>query len=309
MQAKCTRLQTERQSIFSLSSAIARCSPVLNNTDMRKQCREKKEPFPPFTALVLAGRRGPTDPVAQNKGYSHKVLVPLAGVPMLVRVIRSLRALPRIAKTVISIDDPAPLNDLTELSALVEAGVLSFHQSGCSPAGSVFRYLERLPVGEPLLVATADHPLLTPEMLDYFCVATEKNGAEVTVGVVAASLFCARYPTSKRTFIRLRDDGFCGTNLFAFRGPRAAAAAQFWVHAGQFRKRPWRLVSTFGISALVLFALRRLDLQAAVRRASDRLELRLSAVPMPFAECAIDVDNLDDFTLASRILDEREKGK
>jgi hypothetical protein len=29
---------------------------------------------------------------------------------------------------------------------------------------------------------------------------------------------------------------------------------------------------------------------------------------MPFAECAIDVDTLDDLTLASRILGEREKG-
>jgi hypothetical protein len=145
-------------------------------------------------------------------------------------------------------------------------------------------------------------------MIDYFCLATERNGADVTVGVVAASLFQAYYPASKRTFIQLRDEGFCGTNLFAFRGPQAAAAAKFWVHAGQFRKRPWRLVSTFGVTALVLFALRRLDLQAAIRRASDRLGVCIRVVPMPFAECAIDVDNLDDLTLASRILDEREKG-
>jgi GTP:adenosylcobinamide-phosphate guanylyltransferase len=261
-----------------------------------------------FTALVLAGRRGPTDPIAQNTGCSHKALVPVVGVPMLVRVIRSLRAAPRITKIVISIDDPAPLNTLPELSALEESGVLSFHQSGRSPAESVFQYLERLPVGEPLLVVTADHPLLTPEMIDYFCLATEKNGTDVTVGVVVASVFQARYPASKRTFIRLRDEGFCGTNLFAFRGSQAAAAARFWVRAGQFRKRPWRLVSEFGLLNLALFAVGWFDLDAAVQRASQVIGVRVGVVQMPFAECAIDVDTLDDLTLASRILEEREKG-
>ena len=60
-----------------------------------------------FTTLVLAGRRGPTDPVAQAAGCSHKALVPIAGVPMLVRVLRELRAVPHVKQIAVSIDDPA----------------------------------------------------------------------------------------------------------------------------------------------------------------------------------------------------------
>ncbi|MEW6298092.1 MAG: nucleotidyltransferase family protein [Thermodesulfobacteriota bacterium] len=259
-----------------------------------------------FTALVLAGSRGPQDPLARALGGTCKALIPVAGVPMLVRVVRSVSAAPRVAKIVVSSDDPASLSALPELAALVESGVLGFHHSRRSPAESVVDYVTRLSRGEPLLVTTADHPLLTAEMVDYFCVAAHESGAEVAAGVMAASLFSACYPESRRTFIRLRGEGFCGTNLFSLHTPRAVAAAQFWSHAGQFRKRPWRLVSTFGLSTLALFALRRLDLHAAVARVSQILGVRVAAVRMPFAECAIDVDNEADLALATRILRTRE---
>ena len=39
------------------------------------------------------------------------------------------------------------------------------------------------------------------EMAEYFCTAVAASEADVVVGVVAASLFRARYPESKRSFI------------------------------------------------------------------------------------------------------------
>ena len=43
-----------------------------------------------LTVLVLAGRRGPSEPLAQAAGCSHKALMPIRGIPMLSRVLRSL---------------------------------------------------------------------------------------------------------------------------------------------------------------------------------------------------------------------------
>lgn len=255
---------------------------------------------------MLAGRRGPTDLFAQGAGHSHKALVPVAGVPMLVRVVQSLRAAREIHKIAISIDDPAILHSLGELRDLVDCGILSFHTSQRSPSRSVLDYWQNLPAGESLLITTADHPLLTAEMINHFCSAATHSDADVILGIVSATLFRARYPQSKRTFIRLRGESFCGTNLFALRGPQAGTAVQFWTRAEQFRKQPWRLASVFGPLNLALFALRRFDLAAAVRRASQVIGARIAVVPMPFAECAIDVDSLGDLATASRILGERE---
>lgn len=259
-----------------------------------------------FTALVLAGRRGPTDPVAQAAGCSHKALVPIAGIPMLARVLRELRAVPQVKQIAVSIDDPSILDSIAELRSLVESGVIHVHPSGPSPAASVLAYFQSLSPQEPLLVTTADHPLLTTEMLTYFCTAVAESDADVAAGVMAASVFRTKYPHSKRSFIPLRDESFCGTNLFALCTLQAASAAQFWRHAGQFRKRPWRLMSTFGLTNLLLLALKRLDLAAAIPRASRVLGARVAVVQMPFPECAIDVDNLDDFAMATQILTARE---
>jgi CMP-N-acetylneuraminic acid synthetase len=258
----------------------------------------------------LAGRRGATDPVAHYAGVSHKILVPIVGVPMIVRVVRSLRAVPSIKRIVLSLDDPTILDGLAEIRPLIDAGILRVHHTqGRSPSESVLQYFTSRTVHEPLIVTTADHPLLTAEMAEHFCAAVVANEADVVVGVVAESFFRTCYPESKRSFIPLRGESFCGTNLFALRTPRAAAAAAFWHHAGQFRKRPWRLISTFGLMTLVLLILRRLDLAAAIPRVARVLGASIDVVQMPFAECAIDVDNLNDLEMASRILGQREQGR
>ena len=259
-----------------------------------------------FTALILAGRRGPTDPVAQSAGCSHKILVPVVNVPMIIRVLRALDAATCIDRIVVSTDAPMLLENFGAIRKLVEAGALEFHTSADSPAASVLEYFQHHPESIPLLVTTADHPLLTPAIVEHFCAEASRSGADVVAGLVAKSLFRTQYPQSKRSFIPLRGDSFCGTNLFALCTPQATAAVRFWAYAGQFRKRPWRLVRTFGLMNFLLLATKRLDLTAALPRVSRVLGVRAAAISMPFVECAIDVDNLDDLATVTRILSERE---
>lgn len=249
-----------------------------------------------FDALVLAGSRGPTDPLAQHQGVKHRALLDIEGVPMLLRVVRTLRAADRIDRVAVSIDDPAALSAVPELA---DAEV---HPSLSSPSRSVLDVLERRADADKLLVTTADHPLLTPVIVDHFAAADDGCQADVLVGVVARSLLRERFPGSTRTWLPLRGDRYTGANLFAFRTPEARRAAHFWVRAERFRKRPWRLASVFGPSTLLAFALRRLDLDAALERVSHAMQVRVEAVRLPFAEAAIDVDRPSDLALVTRIL-------
>ncbi len=252
--------------------------------------------LPPVTALVLAGRRGPKDSLAYTAGQSHKACIPVAGVPMIVRVLTSLLAVSLVRDIVVSIDDASVLADCAE------AGGVRFHASQSSPAASVLDYFETHGAQGPMLVTTADHALLTPVMVEYFCTMAQHSDADVVVGVVSAALFRASYPESRRTFLPLADGSWSGTNLFLLRTPQAAQAVRFWVRAGQFRKRPWRLVSTFGLGNLLRFLLRRLDHPTALAQASRVLGARVGLVDMPFAEAAIDVDTPDDLVTVEKIL-------
>jgi len=268
---------------------------------MARQPAPCRDVGPRFTALVLAGRRGPGD---QLGGHQHKAMLPVAGVPMLVRVVQSLRGAAHIGQIFVSVDDAAVLSH-PDLQVLTASGVLSRVACGPSPSASVERFRRERPSDLPLLVTTADHPLLSPEMIEYFCREALGRSADVVVGAVSAGLLRTHYPESRRTVITLKDDGLSGANLFAFLTPLSTLAAEFWVRAEQFRKRPWRLVSVFGPLTLVRFLLGRLDLEAATRRASRAVGATIAVIRMPFPECAIDVDRPADLALATRILEQR----
>lgn len=266
------------------------------NVSMNADGRPSDESAAPLTALLLAGRREGRDELARTAGYSHKALITVAGVPLIARVLDSLRAVVRIGHVVISIDDVSVLRNVDA------AAGLEVHASRVTPAASVADYLRTRPEGGPVLVTTADHALLSAEMLAYFCGEADDIEADVVVGVVTESVFRAQYPESRRTFVALKGERLCGANLFLLRTPAAARAVHFWERAGQFRKRPWRLASLFGVWNLLRFACGRLDRRTVIDRVSRVIGARVEVVELPFAEAAIDVDTPDDLETVERIL-------
>ena len=254
-----------------------------------------------WMAVVMAGRRGGgPDPLADAQGARHRALLDVCGEPMLVRVVRTLQDSKHVGRVVVSIGEPEALAAEPKLEGLG----LEVHQSLESPSRSALDVLDRFGSDAPILVTTADHPLLSAEILDHFVTAAESSDADVLVGAVGGDVVRARYPEAVRTWLRLRDGEWSGANLFALRTPAARRAVEFWTRAEQFRKQPWRLVSTFGPITLALFLLRRLDLESALARVSEAMGVRVRPVPLPFAEAAIDVDRPADLELVTRILGE-----
>ena len=263
----------------------------------KPQCR--------YVALILAGRRGGEDTLAEAAGAPHRALLDVQGLPMLERVVQTLEDTACVERILVSIDAPALLGQFPGLARREAGGRLTVIPSEASPSRSVLRALEQAPPKAPVLVTTADHALLTPAMVEHFLTETERSRADLTVGLVAASRVRARFPQSKRTYLPFRGERFSGANLFAFLTEPALRGAAFWTRAEAFRKQPWRLALAFGLWTLLLFLLRRLDLAEAMRHASRAIGVRIHAVDMPFAEAAIDVDHLSDLELVNALLSQR----
>lgn len=251
-----------------------------------------------WQALVLAAGRGPGDPMAKAYGVANKCAIPVGGVAMLRRVHDALAASGLFGRIVVSIEDAAIAHAVLGPSALVVA------PAGSAPA-SVLAALASGAVQYPLLVTTGDHALLTPAMLAHFRAASEKSGADFTVGLARAETILAAYPQSVRTFFRLGDDSVSGCNLFAVFNARGLALLERWQYLEPARKKPWRLVAAFGPVALLRFALGSLSLEAAFATVSARLGFTVKPVIMPFAEAAIDIDKPADKDLAEKILKAR----
>jgi len=157
----------------------------------------------------------------------------------------------------------------------------------------------------PVLVTTADHALLTAEMVDYFCSAARKNGKDVVVGLALHELVTTKYPETKRTAIQLADGSYCSCNLFGFLTPEARSAAHFWRKVESQRKKTLRVIAGFGWLNLLRYLLKRPSLEEGLDRISQRLGLRAGAVVMPFPEAAVDVDTVNDWKLVESIVANR----
>jgi len=249
-------------------------------------------------ALVLAGSRlGPRDPVAQACGVSHKCLVPVDGMPMLQRVLAVLAGHDAIDSITVSVETP-------EIVAALPGPAVDWHQSRSGPSASVADVLQSN--GPPLLVTTADHALLTPGMIDNFLGAISP-ATDVAVALVSRSVIEARFPAARRTYLRFRDDGFSGANLFCLRTAASARAVDFWKQVERDRKRPWRIARALGPGLLIGYALRRYEMRDAVRRAGRAMGVDAEAIALPIAEAAVDIDKLSDLTLANAIASERRQ--
>jgi GTP:adenosylcobinamide-phosphate guanylyltransferase len=260
------------------------------------------------TALVLAGSRLDRDPVALMAGVANKVLAQVDGEPMVFRVLQTLGHSPMVGKRVICGPSWETVQNNPFLETLIRSGKVQWVEPQRGPSESVGRFLQEHPQEFPLLITTADHALLTVEMVDYFLRGAQQTNADVAVGVVPYSLVVASYPQSTRTVIQFREGGVCGSNLFALLTPAAERMVEFWRHIEGERKHPLRLIRTLGGLVLVRYLLGSLSLSEALGRLGRRLALHVEAVLLPFPEGAIDVDTPDDLALAEDILAERRKG-
>jgi GTP:adenosylcobinamide-phosphate guanylyltransferase len=258
-----------------------------------------------FSALVLAGQRSGGDPVAQAAGVSHKCLVPVAGVPMLVRVVEALAASRAVDLIAVSIEQPELVDALKPLMPLRQQGKLVVLPSRESPSLSALSVLETLADRVPWIITTADHALLTGDLVDSFVAAAEMPETDIAVGLTPASVLLSAFPDARRTFLRFRDGRYTGSNLFAILTPAGYEALRFWRRIERERKRPWRLAGAFGLENLLAYLLRRLTLENAMERASRVVQVRARAVITPVAEAGIDVDKPADLTLVEEILRRR----
>jgi len=250
-----------------------------------------------WTAIVLAAGRGPDDPLARAFSVSHKCLIPVGGVPMLARVVRALRAHPAISRVVVSIDQLEVV-----AQALGEVEGVAIVGSGPSAPDSVLETLDGLERVPPVLITTADHALLDPDMLDRFLSASEASGADLTVGLATAETILAAYPDTRRTFLTFGKDRVSGCNLYGLMDAKGVAAIELWRRLDKDRKKPWRIVQAFGLEALFRYFSGRITLEGAFELASRRLGLVARPILMPVAEAAIDVDKPEDKALVERIL-------
>lgn len=256
-----------------------------------------------YTALVLAASRGQLDPLARAGGVTHKCFIDIAGEPMLRRVVAAVMGSGRIGRTIVAIE-PASIDEARAILAPLSGADTIEYVGSRENIGTSVAAVAR-PAMLPLVITTGDNALHTPGMVEYFCDALDDLAADVAVGLTPAQYVLDKYPEGNRAFHRFRDGAYSSCNLYALLTPRSIGGARIFNSGGQFGKKPRRLIGAFGLPAFLLYKSRLFGLRTVLGALSRSIGLRSEPVLMPFAEAPIDVDRIQDWELANRIVRER----
>ncbi len=269
-----------------------------------------------FAVGLLAGDRSGPDVVARTEGVAGKVLVDIAGVPMLERVLDMVAGLEGTAGTHLCGPEQAIVASTPWLSARIEQGAVVWQPPRSSPARSVVALLEAafLPCSsavpeatvDALLVTTGDHPLLTATTAARFIEDALATGAEVVVGLARHGMVQAAFPEGRRTALKLADGPFCGCNLLLFRGLAGKSLLDFWQNLEAERKRPGRMAATLGFGIALRYLAGRLTSPEVLARIGQLTGIRLAAVTVADPDAAVDVDSLADLALVRARFEARD---
>ncbi len=249
----------------------------------------------PLSALILAGSRpGAPDPVALAENVAHKALVPIAGAPMLARVVGALRGAGIARIAVVTNTEP-----VADLARSLDCEILP---AAAGPSASVAAAFAHL--GAPLLVTTADHALLEARWVADF-VADAGDEADVAILLARREEVERALPGTRRTWLRMADGAWSGCNLFLLARPGAQDAIETWKAVEADRKRPWRIAMRLGPGMLVRFLLGRLTMAEAIGRLGERIGIKAVRVAARDGLAAVDVDKPSDLVDVRKVLASR----
>jgi GTP:adenosylcobinamide-phosphate guanylyltransferase len=258
-----------------------------------------------FTAIILAGKRPGMDPVAEAAGVACKSFAPVGGRPMVHRVLDALADSRQVGRRILCGPAESLILQERELKARLQSGEIKWIDSHPTPSLSTYRALQAFPSSKPMLVTTADHAMLTPQIVDFFCDEASRLSCDLAVGLTAYDAVVAKFPETRRTAIRFKDGAYSGCNLFGFLNPRSDRAAQFWRQIEQDRKKPLRMMRILGWRTIVRYLLRRITLDNGLEELSNKMQINISAVLLPFPQAAIDVDTVDDWHFVESLVQKK----
>lgn len=249
-------------------------------------------------AVILTGTRDVHNPLLAGTSLQSKVMLPVGGKPMVLSVLETLHASVHQPELYISSSDPAVLSLKTHIP-------FKALPSEANAVQSILKSLERLPGEEWVLFVSGDHPLLTPEMVDYFVEAAIQRKLTFAAAAVERDLVQKHYPASRRTYFHAKNGAYSGGNLFLINKRLFKGSANFMETIDRNRKKPWKSAMMLDPLTIVQILLRTLELDEITRRASRVFGCESGVIDMPFAECCMDVDKPSDREIAEAILTRR----
>lgn len=238
-------------------------------------------------AIVTAGGiPRPEDPLYPYSHGDSKALIDVAGKPMIQWVLDALGGAKHVNNVIII--GLSPKSGVTCKKPLYyvsnQGRMLANIVAGVNKALEINRR------NKYVLVVSSDIPALKSEMVDWLIKTCMETKDDLYYGVCPRDVMEARFPDSRRTYTHLKDMDVCGADMNIIHVRMATEHLDMWESLIGSRKSPLKSASLIGFGTLFALFTRRLTLEDAVRRVSERIGIQGRAIVWPYAEPCMDVD-------------------
>jgi GTP:adenosylcobinamide-phosphate guanylyltransferase len=254
-------------------------------------------------AIVTAGGiPQPEDPLYRYSNGDAKALIDVAGKPMVQWVLDALSDAKRVDNViVIGLSPKSGVTCKKPLYFLSNQGRML-----ANIVAGVNKSLELNKKNKYVLVVSADIPTLKAEMVDWLVETCMETQADLYYGVCPKEVMEARFPNSKRTYTHLKDMDVCGADINVSHVRNATEHLDLWEQLIGTRKSPLKQAGIIGWGTLLALFLRRLTLEDAVHRVSERIGVKGRAIIWSQAEPCMDIDKPHQLELLREDLAKRQ---
>ncbi|MBE0410293.1 MAG: nucleotidyltransferase family protein [Anaerolineales bacterium] len=254
--------------------------------------------------LTAGGIPKPGEPLYELTQGGPKALLEIAGKPMAQWVLDALSESKNVdTVVVVGVDQDSGLScDKTLVFTPDRGAMLANIRAG------VEKVLELNQNANHVLAVSSDIPAIRGEMVDWLANLVQESDHDIYYCVVTRQVMEARFPESKRSYIRLKDLELCGGDMNAIRARTVVAREDVWERILEARKSAPKQAAMLGYDTLLLLLLRKLDLESSVTRVSKRLNIAGRALLCPYAEVGMDIDKPHQLEILRRDLSQRVNG-
>lgn len=162
--------------------------------------------------------------------------------------------------------------------------------------------LAHKPEADRAAVVSCDIPLITPESIDWVINTSLKSDKDLYYTVIEQSLMEKRFPSSARSYMKLKDMNLCGGDLSVIKLDLYKTRKDFWRKIFEARKTHFHQARLIGFDILLLLLARQLTLEQAVRKICRRLNITGEGLICPYPEIGMDVDKPHQLEIARKEL-------
>lgn len=238
-------------------------------------------------AIVTAGGiPQPGEPLYEYTQGKNKALLDVCGKPMIQWVLDALCEATNIGRIIV-IGLPAGSGvTCPKVTSWIpnQGGLLENIRAGMDKA------LELDPQASHILTVSSDIPAITPAMVDWVINTALQTDDDAYYNVITRQVMEAHYPSSKRSYVRLKDMEVCGGDMNVLRARLGTENDATWKKILAARKSALKQAALIGFDTAILLFLHLITLDQAVKTVSRRLHLKGRAVVCPYAEVGMDVD-------------------